>query len=478
LESPDLKKSKLQVDDTFDKNIGKGSSNKKVGVPKSIGKKSSNLNDKHLLNTNLSTIKKDNNTSNLLTDNEFLKEEEEKLKSKKNLIEKPVKEKKINQPPVNNFQDDDYLGDNNINNNSNTLSLSDEEKDTKINENKLVKNVPAEANKKLNDKDKDKENVTTAKKSKITIIKTETNSPKKENKKPQQKVNEKNKENIKKPSPSKNEKISKKKKFSQFREENLSDYENEENNKKPKRVAGPPQGKMTENEVLKRSYQYMLSVEPKKVEIQKANEKVFGVDGRYSMRNRVPKLNHIAGDRVIYELVWDNEINMYVNEMKYIYTNSINLESFKEKFQIKNPKKRKLVKGLKQLSQNNKEAKENERPIDNEDEDEDEDEEEEEEEEKEEDGKNLPEKFNDEDMNGYNILRIFPRSQKKETKNLNVKIKGKVIEAYGKNSIILGPTKLNNLKKNDTFEILPHVRFGFLNYSNRDLRIKLEIIDI
>lgn len=450
------------------------------------------LKSKSLLNTNLSTIKKEKDTSNLFTDNEIVKDkidsEEDnqeklviaKMKNKKskrnsNLNEKPKDVINNNKDKLEfkNYDDDDYL---NADVNNQDISLS-EDKHAKLNRNSIKESPKIDAKlnnvliKESNDNKINIKNNSEEKNVQINQKNSQINPLKIKNKdKNIFKVQEGNtKLKIKRPSQNKeNEKPSQstyiksyKRKFSQYQQENISDYENDTQNKRSKRLTGSKKISITESELMKRSYQYMHLLEQQKIEIENQKAKSFGTDGRYSRRNRAPKLNHIAGDRVVYQLGWNSELKMFVPEIKYIFTNSINLENFRDQFEVKKSKKKKLVKGLKKTSDENDLIKEEDNDNDSNSDEKD----------------DLPEKFSEEENDGDNIIRVYPNSKKKEVKNMNVEIKGKVIEANGNNLFIINGKKLTNLKKNDSFDIPPLAKFQILNYSNNDLRIMLRIIE-
>jgi hypothetical protein len=161
-------------------------------------------------------------------------------------------------------------------------------------------------------------------------------------------------------------------------------------------------------------------------------------------------------------LKYNPEIKQYVSEIKYIITNSLNLEKIRNQFELKKPKKKKLVKKLKNESQKIDPIKGEEKESSSE----------------EENGKeNLPEGFSDEEIDGDTVIRVYPNSQKKEVKNMNVKIKAKITEANGDNRIVVNGKIFNNLKKTDSFDIPPLVTYQINNYSAKDLKIMFKLIE-
>ena len=75
-------------------------------------------------------------------------------------------------------------------------------------------------------------------------------------------------------------------------------------------------------------------------------EKTFG-NGRYSLRNRIPKLNHFFGEKIVYKRDSNGET------LSSIFSSRESIRSLWYNFQnIKKNKKKKLIKGLKKKNKN------------------------------------------------------------------------------------------------------------------------------
>jgi hypothetical protein len=227
---------------------------------------------------------------------------------------------------------------------------------------------------------------------------------------------------------------------------------------------------LTETEAAKAYYNTIHDADKRTIRIQPHDIEFFGRNDRYSKRIRIPRLNHLAGERIIYTPQRSEFDGIDGHHLKNLVSATAVLSSGQDmnKFrgsiligQSKPKVKKRLVKGLKKPD-----------PI-----------EEEESNLSEEDDENLndslPEKYSDsEDEDGRKIIKISPESQKGLTKNMNVYLKCEIVEPTNNHIIIIGEKTIKNLKKGESFEINPLEKFSFKNHShNSKLVILMEIID-
>ena len=177
----------------------------------------------------------------------------------------------------------------------------------------------------------------------------------------------------------------------------------------------------------------------------------FGVSNRYSKRIRIPRLNHLAGERMTYNLVKDPVLKINIPTLIGVATNDA-FSRYASTHQVSKPKKRRLVKSLKNIKEE-----------ENDDEDDD----------------DLPTGFEQENLSEKeeDIVMIPPRMQKGTCKNFQVGLRGEILNSKGRNKFVVGQDVFRNLKSGQIFFVAPDADFNFLNYSDEPLRIKLIILD-
>lgn len=412
---------------------------------------------RNILNSSISTIKKKEDITNILTDNELL---DIGLSKKKNNRKSQITDPslKIN----NNIE--------NINNNRKSIGEVDKGNNAKNNikadenvKNGIVKKNSQEKNKlKKSDKVKNQPKL---------IIEEENEYEPDEPFDLEQQIEKHNEVDIDKKEKSAKDKIKV--------EEKQNSQENQKDKKKRKRkydemakennekvsdgvmMKKGTKGKkipVTESQFIKESYMRMLDSKAQFRPIDNRGEReYFGVNNRYSKRIRIPRLNPLAGERLNYSMVKNPYLNIFIPHLTGVTTADNQLKTFqKEKTIIKKTKR--LVKSLKH--EENKEL----------------------EEENEKDDLNLdkliqlPEYYSEEDDdNEDGIVKIYPNSQKGVTRNLQVHLRCKVLSSKGNNLILVGQDKMKNMKVGAQFTIPPLTDFNFFNMASEDLRISLSV---
>lgn len=188
---------------------------------------------------------------------------------------------------------------------------------------------------------------------------------------------------------------------------------------------------------------------------QKVDESFFGEERRYSKRIRVSRLNHLAGENIKYKLIKDPVLGISLPTIVGFSKSDQIIPIVNTKEIEKKPKKKKLIKGLAKIQEEDEDEKNEEiEDID------------------------LPEDYEEEECNEEEeFIIVPPKSQKGESLNMQVYLHCEVINSAGKNKIVISNKVLMNLKPNSKFCIMPLNNFNFLNYSDMPLKVKIRISD-
>ena len=206
----------------------------------------------------------------------------------------------------------------------------------------------------------------------------------------------------------------------------------------------------------------------------KEKNATFG-NGRYSLRNRVPTLNHDIGEKIQYVDYGNGP------EVKFIFKGGhILQENFKKYQKIveenekikEKTKKRKLIKGVKNsietIKEDSNELESNNTVVQSE--------------------ENENEKsYNSEKLNSGNIseegddderlLKIPKQTKKNEAKNYDTKLIIDIIESAGYNMIRVNKDEYKNLKKGEHVEVNKNQKYTIMNFSDEVLIVKLIFAD-
>lgn len=164
-----------------------------------------------------------------------------------------------------------------------------------------------------------------------------------------------------------------------------------------------------------------------------SKQKFFGVNNRYSLRNRVRKLNPILGERIQYVRT------QYGDEIRTVYSSKLALQQLREKYEKDKKLKKKLVKAKKtdlssDLSENYSER---------------------------------------DDENNNKLLIVKPKSMKNDAKNYQTELEFKIIESANQNEIIVNDKSYKNVKKSTIINITPFAIYSIKNYSKENLVIQV-----
>ena len=190
-------------------------------------------------------------------------------------------------------------------------------------------------------------------------------------------------------------------------------------------------------------------------------EKTFG-NGRYSLRNRIPKLNHFFGEKIVYKRDSNGET------LSSIFSSRESIRSLWYNFQnIKKNKKKKLIKGLKKnnFSEDNeidniKNNNNNNNNIKNN------------------DLSNFNEELKDNwsergEDNEDKIIIIKSFSQKPPCKNYSTPLQLKIIEGEKLNKIHINDKEYKNVSPGKIFQIDSYAIYDICNYSKKDLVVQI-----
>ncbi len=227
-------------------------------------------------------------------------------------------------------------------------------------------------------------------------------------------------------------------------------------------------GKMqivTESQFLRQAFIRMQEEKPTFKLVEEDEDQFFGVNNRYSLRARIPRLNRIAGERIQYTLKKDPILGVCLPSMIGVIKNKHESAfDYASSHRIK-PKKKKLKKGLKKIKEEQDLEDLEDMQSDNNFDDSDDD--------------NLPVDYdqeNDSDRN-EDIVMIPSKSQKGASMNFDVTLNCEIMESQQKNKFIIDKQILRNLKQGDKFFVSPSVVFNFLNYSSKPLRVKVVVLN-
>jgi hypothetical protein len=187
-------------------------------------------------------------------------------------------------------------------------------------------------------------------------------------------------------------------------------------------------------------------------------EKTFG-NGRYSLRNRIPKLNHFFGEKIVYKRDSNGET------LSSIFSSRQSMRSLWDNFiNVKKNKKKKLVKGLKKnnFSEDNEKIKNNNNNIKNI------------------DISNFDEELPDNwsergEDNEDKIIIIKSLSQKPPCKNYSTPLQLQIIEGEKLNKIHINDKEYKNVGPGKILNIDSYAIYDICNYSNKDLIVQIVI---
>ena len=182
--------------------------------------------------------------------------------------------------------------------------------------------------------------------------------------------------------------------------------------------------------------------------IPNAEGKTFG-NGRYSERNRIPRLRHEIGEKARYEYDERGLPNLKGVDLanKRLLSNTI-VAKVEE---IRKKKMKRLVKGLSKKNNETIPEESNEYNSDNL------------------DSENISE-YGEDDAR---ILKIPKGGKKSLAKNYDTVLMIKVIEANGKNIIRVDKKEYKNLKNNNQVKVDKNQEFEILNFSDNFLVVQL-----
>ena len=183
-------------------------------------------------------------------------------------------------------------------------------------------------------------------------------------------------------------------------------------------------------------------------------EKTFG-NGRYSLRNRIPKLNHFFGEKIVYKRDSNGET------LSSIFSSRESMRSLWDNFKdIKRNKKKRLIKGLKKnnFSEDNEKIKNNNiKNIDISNFDEE-----------------LPDNWSERgEDNEDKIIIIKSFSQKPPCKNYSTPLQLKIIEGEKLNKIHINDKEYKNVSPGKIFQIDSYAIYDICNYSKKDLVVQI-----
>ena len=186
-------------------------------------------------------------------------------------------------------------------------------------------------------------------------------------------------------------------------------------------------------------------------------KKTFG-NGRYSLRNRIPRLNHFYGEKIIYKRDSNGET------LSSIFSTRESMRSLWDNFKdIKQNKKKRLIKGLKKnnFSEDNENIKNNNKnnikniDISNFNEE-------------------LPDNWSERgEDNEDKIIIIKSLSQKPPCKNYSTPLQLQIIESDKLNKIHINGKEYKNLSSGKILQIDSYAIYDICNYSDKDLIVQL-----
>ena len=431
------------------------------------------------------------------------KEKEEKDKKEKDRLKKQEEDKKkkmksSKKEPITglssikkNYDDNSNIASNSmINDMQNMFEIPEEkgendedEDDTKKNfknnskekySSKKSKNKSKSKSKKSKNKNDFDENIEKNKNKKNPKSTTEEDEETKEsdnNKKSQKNPRKSN--GIKKQEKKEEEKIIPEDSKEDDNEDNYSNYgdqlaDNDTSPKKekirPKKTKKSKKGKKIEKFSYKKSlettapeiYHNFQNVETMDFEIKQDNgKKEFGERKKYSLRQRLPTLNHELGEKANY--VYDKDGLPNLIGVTRVRTNALSENFYKamEKINKKKKKGKKLIKGF---------SKKNE-TIQEEDEDENSD-------------SLVSDDISEGGDDNARILRIPKGGKKSLAKNYDTVLIIKIIEANGKNMIKVNKKKYKNLMTDEQVKVDKNQEYEVLNFSDNPLIIQLLFEDL
>ena len=207
---------------------------------------------------------------------------------------------------------------------------------------------------------------------------------------------------------------------------------------------------------------------PERIEYEITNnqpQQYFGINNRYPLRHRISKLNHANGEEIKYrknkegydEIVGVTKLKTSFDTLLY---------NFAREFNKKKPKK-KLVKGIKNIQNNESDSSSNESININD------------------YNKKYSEKDDEEFITNYTEQKLNDKEtlitvyENSKTNLFDNFINSNLIvsESTRKNKIVINEKIYNNVKKNKTYNILPNYTYQFFNYSDNQI-LKIKIISL
>ena len=258
-------------------------------------------------------------------------------------------------------------------------------------------------------------------------------------------------------------------------EENFSNYgdqlaDNDTSQKKekikPKKKNRSKKGKPVEKYKDISDYEYntpeiynlLQNVETVNFKIDQNNEiKEFGETRKYSLRQRLPKLNHSLGEKA--EYIYDKDGNPTLVGVTKVRTHLLS-QGFNETLEKIKKKKNKQKKGKKLKKGVTDKIEEI----------------------KEEEDENSDSLVSDDISEGGDdnarILKIPKGGKKSRAKNYDTVLTIKIIEANGKNVIKVNEKKYKNMKSDDEVKVDKNQEYEVLNFSDNPLIIQLLFEDM
>ena len=205
-------------------------------------------------------------------------------------------------------------------------------------------------------------------------------------------------------------------------------------------------------------YNLLQNVETVNFKIDQNNEiKEFGETRKYSLRQRLPKLNHSLGEKA--EYIYDKDGNPTLVGVTKVRTHLLS-QGFNETLEKIKKKKNKQKKGKKLKKGVTDKIEEI----------------------KEEEDENSDSLVSDDISEGGDdnarILKIPKGGKKSRAKNYDTVLTIKIIEANGKNVIKVNEKKYKNMKSDDEVKVDKNQEYEVLNFSDNPLIIQLLFEDM
>ena len=205
-------------------------------------------------------------------------------------------------------------------------------------------------------------------------------------------------------------------------------------------------------------YNLLQNVETVNFKIDHNNEiKEFGETRKYSLRQRLPKLNHSLGEKA--EYIYDKDGNPTLVGVTKVRTHLLS-QGFNETLEKIKKKKNKQKKGKKLKKGVTEKIEEI----------------------KEEEDENSDSLVSDDISEGGDdnarILKIPKGGKKSRAKNYDTVLTIKIIEANGKNVIKVNEKKYKNMKSDDEVKVDKNQEYEVLNFSDNPLIIQLLFEDM